>query len=98
MVVNVITCILYPAHTILMYGKTHDDFVEPLYVTNGRAMVNPYDKDEERLMHNLFDILVFMTTLSEVEITLFTCECIFIINIFINFFLQENDDAKIPFR
>ena len=49
-------------------------------------------------MHNLFDILVFMTTLSEVEITLFTCECIFIINIFINFFLQENDDAKIPFR
>ena len=32
------------------------------------------------------------------EYGLIGCEFVFLFNIFINFFLQENDDAKIPFR
>lgn len=61
-------------------------------------MVNPYDLEDEPLYYRLHHLNIFMASLSDMEIVLISCECVFIINIFINFFLQENDDAKIPLR
>ena len=95
---NVTTCILYPAHTILSYNKTHDNYIEPQYVIDSRAMVNPYDVEDEPVFYRLYALSIFMTTLSEMEYTLLGCECIFLIHICINFSLQANDDAGTPLR
>lgn len=95
---NVTTCILYPAHTILSYNKTHDSYLEPQYVIDSRSMVNPYHPEDQYILHHFFNLSIFLTTLSNLEITLLSFEFIFLINICINFFLQQNDDAKIPLR
>ena len=61
-------------------------------------MVNPHDPEDSPLFHAFYRLGIFLTTLSNLEITLLSFEFIFLINMCINFFLQDNDDAKIPLR
>ena len=84
---NISTCILYPAHTILSYNKTHKYYEEPQYIIDAREMVNPYDDEDAPLFHAFYNLGIFCMKLSDMEIALVSFEFIFIVNICINFFL-----------
>ena len=63
-IANIATCILYPAHTILSFNKTHSSYEEPQYVKDARTMVNPYHPEDEWAMHILYNLSVFGSALS----------------------------------
>lgn len=87
---NLITNILYPAYTIISFDRSH--FEVELY----EAIENTYATDDIRFY--LTGLWNLMRSLNSLEIVLTICEAFFFSNMVVGFFLQANDDAKIPMR
>jgi len=87
---NLITNVLYPAYTIISFDRAH------LEIEHYEAVENTYETDDIRFY--LTGLWNLMRSLNGLEIVLTVCEAFFFVNIVVSFFLQANDDAKIPMR
>ena len=57
---------------------------------------NTYEADN--IMFYIHHITEVITSLSAMEAVLVFCEFFFFVNMIINFFLQANDDSKVPMK
>ena len=87
---NLITNIIYPTYTILSFEE-----VEFLHET-GKYSDNQYEEGE--FLFYVQIVWNLIRSLNQIEIVLVVCECFFLVNMVMTFFLQGNYDSKQPKR